>query len=49
MSDHPNIWTDGSREDFPSFGDFEVAGAVVCLLAAEVACEGAEEYGDARL
>ena len=48
MSDH-NIWTDGSREDFSSVGDFEVAGAGVCLLAAEVAFESAvwgvaEEY-----
>ena len=54
MSDHPNIWTDGSREDFSSTGDFEVAGAGVYLLAAEVAFESAvwgvaEEYGDARL
>ena len=22
MSDHPNIWTDGSREDYSSVGDF---------------------------
>ena len=29
MSDHPNIWTDGSREDFSSVGGFEVAGAGV--------------------
>ena len=27
MPDHPNIWTDGSREDFSSIGGFEVAGA----------------------
>ena len=32
MSDHPNIWTNGSREDFSSSGGFEVAGAgVICL------------------
>ena len=54
MSDQPNIWTDGSREDFSSVGGFEVAGAGVYLPAAEVAFEGvvwgvAEEYGDARL
>ena len=54
MSDHPNIWTDGSREDFSSVGGFEVAGAGVYLPAAEVAFESsvwcvAEEYGDARL
>ena len=29
MSDHPNIWTDGGREDFTSVGGFEVAGAGV--------------------
>ena len=54
MSDHTNIWTDGSREDFSSIGDFEVADAGVYLPAAEVAVESAvwgvaEEYGDARL
>ena len=54
MSDHPHIWTDGSREDFSSVGGFEVAGAGVHLPASEVAfdCfvwETAEEYGDARL
>ena len=54
MSDHPNIWTDGSREDFSSVGGFEVAGAGVYLPASELAFEGlvwrtAEEYGDARL
>ena len=27
MVDHPNIWTDGSREDFSAVGGFEVAGA----------------------
>ena len=37
MSEHPNIWTDGSREDFSAVGDFEVAGAGVYLLASELA------------
>ena len=41
MSDHPIIWTDGSREDFSSVGGFEVAGAGVYLLASEVAFESA--------
>ena len=50
MSDHPNIWTDGSREDFSSVGGFEVAGAGVYLPASELAFDGlvwwtAEEYG----
>ena len=54
MSDHPNIWTDGSREDFSSFGGFQVAGALVCLPASDLAFDGsvwgtAEEHGDARL
>ena len=54
MSEHPNICTDGSREDFSSVCGYEVAGAGVYLSAAEVAFEGAvwgtaEEYGDARL
>ena len=45
---------DGSREDFSSIGNSEVAGAGAYLLAAEVAFESAvwgvaEEYGDARL
>ena len=49
MSDHPNIWIDGSREDFSSIGGFEVAGACVYLPASEVAIESsvwrtAEEY-----
>ena len=44
----------GSREDFSSIGGFEVAGAGVYLLAAEVAFDHSvwgtvEEYGDARL
>ena len=54
MSEYPNIWTDGCREDFSSVGVYEVAGAGVHLSAAEVAFEGAvwgvaEEYGDVRL
>ena len=55
MSEYPNIWTGGGREDFSSTGGYEVAGAGVYLsAAAEVAFEGAvwgtaEEYGDARL
>ena len=54
MSEHPDVWTDGGREDFSSVGGFEVAGAVVYLPAAEVAFDcsvwrTAEEYGDARL
>ena len=40
MSEHPNIWTDGSREDFSSVGGFEVAGAGVYLPASELAFEG---------
>ena len=54
MPDHPDVWTDGSREDFSSIGGFEVAGAGVYLPASELAFDGlvwstAEEYGDARL
>ena len=54
MPEHPNIWTDGSREDFSSVGGFEVAGAGVYLPASELAFKGlvsgtVEEYGDARL
>ena len=50
MTDAPNIWTDGSREDYSSIGDFEVAGAGVYVPAVEVAFESAvwgvaEEYG----
>ena len=41
MSNAPNIWTDGSREDFSSIGGFEVAGAGVYVLAPELAFEGA--------
>ena len=44
--EHPNVWTDGSREDCSSTG--------VYLPASELAFDGliwgtAEEYGDARL
>ena len=54
IPDHPNIWTDGSREDFSYIRGFEVAGAGVYLPAAEVAFDHSvwgtvEEYGDARL
>ena len=54
MPEHPNVWTDGSREDFSFIGGFEVAGAGVYLPASELAFEGliwrtAEECGDARL
>ena len=54
IPEHPNVWTDGSREDFSSIGGFEVAGAGVYLPASELAFDGliwrtAEEYGDARL
>ena len=54
MSDHPNFWTVGCREDFSSIGGFDVAGAGVHFPASELAFEGsvwgtAEEYGDARL
>ena len=40
MSEHPNVWTDGSSEDFSSIGGFEVAGAGVHLPASELAFEG---------
>ena len=54
VPDDPNVWTDGSREDFSSLGGFEVAGAGVYLPASEIAFENSvwgtvEEYGDARL
>ena len=54
MPEHPNVWTDGSREDFFSIVGFEVAGAGAYLPAAEVAFDHSasgtvEEYGDARL
>ena len=54
MSEYPNVWTDGSREDFSSIGGFEVAGAGVYLPASENAFDNyvwstVEEYGDARL
>ena len=40
MSDTPNIWTDGSREDFSAIGGFEVAGAGVYVPASELAFDG---------
>ena len=40
MPEHPNVWTDGSREDFSSIGGFEVAGAGVYLPASELAFDG---------
>ena len=51
--EHPNIWIDGSKEDFSSLGGFEVAGAGVYLPASEITFENSvwgtvEEYGDAR-
>ena len=54
VPEHPNIWTDGSREDFSSIGGFEVAGAGVYLPDDEVAVDHSvwgtvEEYGNARL
>ena len=54
IPEHPNVWTDGSGEDFSSLGGFEVAGAGVYVLASELAFDSsswgtAEEYGDARL
>ena len=54
MPEHPNIWTDGSREDFSSIGGFEGAGAGVYLPASEIAFDNAvwgtvEEYGNAQL
>ena len=56
MSDTPEVWTDGSREDFSSTGGFKVACTCACVYAPapEFAFEGsvwcvAEEYGDARL
>ena len=54
MPDDPNIWTDGSREDFSSLGGLEVAGAGVYLPATEIAFDNSvwgtvEEYGNARL
>ena len=54
MPEYPNIWTDGSREDFSASGGFEVAGAGVYLPASELAFdhsvwETAEEHGNARM
>ena len=40
MSDTPNMWTDGSREDFSAIGGFEVAGAGVYVPASELAFDG---------
>ena len=40
MPEHPNVWTDGSREDFYSIGGFEVSGAGVYLPASELAFDG---------
>ena len=37
MSEHPNVWTGGSRKDFSSVGGFEVAGAGVYLPASGIA------------
>ena len=52
IPDHLNIWTVGRREDVTSVGGFEVAGAGVCLPAAEVAFDNSvwgtvEECGNA--
>ena len=54
MSEYPDVWTDGAREDYSSIGGFEIAGAGVFLPASEVVFEGSvwerqREYGDARL
>ena len=54
MPDNPNVWTDGSREDFSSLGGFEVAGAGVYLPGTEIAFADpvwgmVEEYGNARI
>ena len=40
MPDHPNVWTDGRREDFSSIGGFEIDGAGVYLPASELAFDG---------
>ena len=53
MTDAPNIWSDGSWEDYP-VGGFEVVGAGVYLPAPALAMDGAvwgvaEESGDATL
>ena len=40
MPEYPDIWTDGSREDFSSIGGFEVAGAGVYLPASELSFDG---------
>ena len=54
MSEGPNIWTEGSREDFSAISGFAVAGAGVYLPASGLAFGSsvwrtAEEYGDVRL
>ena len=36
MPEHPDVWTDGSREDFSSIGGFEIAGAGVFLPASRL-------------
>ena len=51
MVEHPNIWTDGSRADYP-IGGFEVAGSGVFFRAPEATMLGSvwgvtEEYGEA--
>ena len=53
IGEHPCVWTDGGREDYPT-GGFEFAGARVYLPAPELAMEGAlwstaEVYGGAGL
>ena len=45
MSDTPDIWMDGGREDFSLIGGLEVAGAGVYVPAAELAFEGGMERG----
>ena len=40
MPEHPDVWTDGGREDFSSIGGFEVADAGVYLPASELAFDG---------
>ena len=44
MPEYPNIWTNGSREDFFSIGGFEVAGAGTCFRMFDLGYGG-----DARL
>ena len=40
IGEHPCVWTDGSREAYPTAG-FRVAGAGVYLPALELAVQGA--------